>query len=104
MEDWASINEIISNFKQKKSVSKHFALNIVQDFLQEKFNPEERMDLDIKKGILEIKIKEPIVVQEIILRKEELRDNINELLRKVQKERKIDFSDFIIKEIRPKIR
>ena len=104
MEDWASINEIISNFKQKKSVSKHFALNIVQDFLQEKFNPEEIMDLDIKKGILERKIKEPIVVQEIILRKEELRDNINELLRKVQKERKIDFSDFIIKEIRPKIR
>ncbi len=99
MEGWKSINEIIANFKQKKSVSKHLALNIIQDFLNERFKPKERTDLNIKRGVLEIKTQQTILAQEIALNKEEIKNSLNELLKKIQKERKIDFSEFLIKEI-----
>lgn len=99
MRNWTNVNEIISNFKQKRSVSKHIALNIIQDFLKERFNLEERVDLGIKNGTLEIKSPNSIIAQEIFLRKEELKESINDLLKRVQKERRIDFSDFFIKEI-----
>lgn len=100
MEEWVSISEIISNFKQKKSVSKHLALNVIQDFFNEKFKPVERLDFNIKNGNLEIKIKETIIAQEINLNKEEIKNDLNELLKKIQKERKIDFTDFLIKNIK----
>ena len=104
MDGWININEIISNFKQKKSVGKHLALNIIRDWFQEEFKTDERIDVDIKNKLLEVKTESPIIAQEIFLRKEKIRESINGLLKSVQKERKIDFSDQLIKDIRAKIK
>jgi len=92
MKDWRSVKEIISNFQQKGSAKKYFFLNTVKEKLKDDFG-EEDFDVDFHNGNFLIKVKSPVLGQEFFLRKEEIKKDINKIIKEGE------FVDYKLKEI-----
>jgi len=88
---WTNINRVLSNVKNRPRIKNRFRIEVFKNILQNEINSSNTElsigESDIKKfsfrdGMLTVEIKSSLLMQEIFLKKEEIRKEINRHLKK----------------------
>jgi hypothetical protein len=92
---WQGLNEIISNIQKKGGLKKKFEISMLKDFLNRNYGVE---NISFRGTKLEIRAETSILAQELFLKREKIKKELNKLLESNAQETKdSDFSK--IKEI-----
>lgn len=89
MEKWSNIGDIIANFNFKGRAKKKFLSESLKDRIKRVFGIKEDFEIEIFKEKLEIKIKNNILAQEMLLEKEQIREEVEKVLKELEPEVRI---------------
>lgn len=74
---WQSLNNIIANIQKKGGLKKKFEISMLKDFLNRNYGVE---NISFRGNRFEIKAETSILAQELFLKREKIKKELNDIL------------------------
>jgi len=76
--DWTGINKVLDSFKSRPGIKDRLKAQIIKTYFKEEVGIE---NVSFENGKLEIRVSSPVLLQELFLRREEIKEEINKFLK-----------------------